>query len=234
MVVKGSSKSAVEHDGKKDDGNSPMKSKLLQSKFASPSKIQICKKEEFGKTRMHVEAFDEGILVGYMDNGTNPFAAGYNRPHMVKLAEDDSIREKLNVNDIVYRRGVDGHTAMPGKKDVTWGWQAMVSIIGEDNVHNTIFKLTHFIAPVVHFFNDFDDNDLNYKFKKATKFFQDHTADPPRKISCAQLDADVLEIMRAAYPGHHLMTLTEHSDVMATFWEDIEYGINAMEMASTD
>jgi hypothetical protein len=226
----------ISENGEKSSTWSPPKGKPLANKFASPSKVKIGGNTGTGKNRLHIEAFEGGILLGYFDNGSNLTIAAYNKPHFAKLNADDSLLETINVNDIVLRRGTDGITALPGKPNAIWSWQGLISIIGVENIHNTQFKQSHFVMPVLEYFNNFDELRDEYTFNRFTRFFEDHTQHPPRKISTALLDEKVLYLMLAAYSDNSgeltLGDLAEYDDIVSVYWYDMEYGKNAMRLAS--
>ena len=211
------------------------KGKIFINKHASPSKTKIGGQIISGKNRLYMEAFDGGILLGYFDNGSNFNTAAYNKPHITELQNNDELMEQLNINDIAYRRGVDGKTALPGRPNATWNWQTLVSIIGVENVHNKEFIEKEFVIPVLAFFNKFDDLTIEYTFTRKTCFIANNTCRPARKISTALLDEKILHLMLAAYgdsAGHiDLGTLAEVDEIVEMYWEDKEYGKGVMRMA---
>ena len=183
-------KSALEN-AEKCAGSSPAKGKPYINKFASPSRVKIGGNTGTGKNRLHIEGFEGGILLGHFDNGNSTVIAAYNKPHFIKLNSDDELMATLHVNDVVLRRGVDGVTPLPGKPNAIWNWQAVLSIIGEENVENVTFKQSYFVAPVLEYFNKFEGLEEEYTFTRCTRFSEDHTQSPPRKISTALLDEKV-------------------------------------------
>ena len=228
-------KNAIDN-GEKAAAWSPPKGKPLTNKFASPSRVKIGGNNGTGKNRLHIEAFDGGILLGYFDNGSTTGIAAYNKPHFARLNADDDLMKSIKVNDVVWRRGVDGVTPLPGKLNAVWNWQGLISIVGVDNIHNTAFKQSDFVSPVLEYFNNFEDMGEEYTFTRCTRFMSDHTETPPRKISCALLDDKILYLMLAAYGDDagevNLAALAEYDDIVSVYWEDIEYGKNAMRLGS--
>ena len=237
MVVKTLKNPPDSNCAKSPDSNCAKVSQL-QSKFRnSPGRHKIVDLGT-GKNRLHIEAFQGGFLIGYFDNGTNTGSAAYNKPHLVKLSNDDELRENVRVDDIVYRRGIDGETAMPGKTGVAWGWQALISYIGPDNINNTTFKMVEFVTPIIVYFNQFDDFKTDYTYKRPTKFYMDHTpiTGPLRKLSSVLLDDKVLDLMIYDYKDEvtgqiDLAALAEVDEIVEVYWEDIEYGKNVMKLA---
>ena len=209
----------------------------IQSKFDSPGRHNIGGQTGGGANRLHIEAFEGGILLGYFDNGASSLISAFNRPHFVKLVNDESLRQTINVDGIAFRRGVDGETFMPGRPNVTWGWQVLISIIGSINTNNSEFKTRQFITPVLRYFNNFTDVQEEYTFRRVTRFYVDHTPTdgPPRKISTALLDNKVIDLIITAHSDNagdiDLNALADNNDLVSIYWEDIEYGKDKMRLA---
>jgi hypothetical protein len=228
MVVKANLKMAADSTAAK--GSPP------QSKFSPKYKGKAGLVDQGPKNRLHIEAFQGGILFGYIDSG-NPVTQGYTRPHLEKLIAEQDTCNEINVNRVAYRRGIDGNTFMPSKPHSPFGWQGLLSIIGEENIHNDKYKLEEFVVPVLHYFNKFDN--FGYSYPRGTKYLMDHTPKAPlpaRKVSSVLLDETVMELMMAAYgDGDNSVTLgslAEFDEIVGMYWNDVEYGKSVMHLAS--
>jgi hypothetical protein len=175
-------------------------------------------------------------LLAYFDNGNSFNTSAYITPHIAQLQGNDTLMESMNINDIVFRRGVDGKTALSGKPNVAWGWQAFISIIGIENIHNKKYIEEEFVVPVLKFFNKFDDLDIKYKYTRKNVFGTNHTTNPPHKLSSALLDDKILTLMLSAYGDEEkhidLGFLSDIDEIVEMYWEDKDYGKNVMRLAN--
>lgn len=142
------------------------------------------------------------------------------------IKNNEDLREHLGISAIVFRRGVDGTTAMPQEEGKSWKWQMLLCIVGEDN--NTPEGRREFAGTIMDFFNE-NATKENYEHPKQCRFGGDLTATPMEPADMGMLDEDVLGLILAAYPEHSISELMAFDDVIGMFWSDVEHGKSVLQ-----
>ena len=157
--------------------------------------------------------------------GLDPTKSAYLNPCEKSIRTNDQVKDDLGINNIIPIKGVNGETPKPVKPGSNIPTKQFVCIVGvPDNTHVMRRQLGN---KLVKYLNE-RATTLNYKWPKETIFWADRTTNPKRKISSVMLDANVFQIIEAAYEGTPIQDLKEFPEIVAEFWQDTQEGYKKM------
>ena len=188
-------------------------------------------KTKDNRNQFVIEGLQQGVVVGWVKK-SNRDEEAFIGPDIRHLTDNMDVMEKLGINAILVRRGIDGATAMPQFPSGTYDWKQFVFLVGE--TCNTKEKRSQIATSLVSHFNNNDTTANEYKYPRKMKFFKDITLGTPRPVDSCLLDADVAGLMAAAFPNMELGELATYDDIMKGFWTDINHGKIVMENANVD
>ena len=147
-------------------------------------------------------------------------------PSFNAISASPALKEELNINDIVDRRGSDGFTSL--KQQNGYPWKMFVCLIGESQ--NTPEGRREIADEIIRYLNE-HSHDNGYRYPKNNEFGGDLTPETPRPLDQVLLNANVIEIIKTAFPGHSLKDLSEYDSIVDAFFSDRSAGKICMKMA---
>ena len=204
------------------------KSALTSGKFKSSITALGNKKDK--RNQMIIEGLQQGVLVIYMKKW-NKEEEAFLAPDVQYFNENPDIMESLGIHAIVYRRGIDGETALPQSDDSGYNWKQFVCIIGESVTLKE--EQIKFANKLIEHFNNNKATAHKYQFFTRMKLGADITMSKPCPLDACLLDTDVVGLMEAAFPDEDPNDIAEYDDIMCTFWTNLEHGKSVIENAET-
>jgi hypothetical protein len=218
-------------------------SKSCSAKYKASKKV-TSKKDVDVRNHMVIEGLQEGIMSVYVKK-FNVEEEAFLGPDLKLLQKNAGTIELLGIHAILYRKGVDGATAMMQSPGTNYAWSQFILIVGEEACKDPQERLK--IANKLLAYFNANATDGMYKFPRKMKLGEDKTQDPPRPVDAVLLDNDVIAMMQTAYPALEFHTLaaydtiaemqaaypelhelSAYETIVKKFWTDINYGQKAM------
>jgi hypothetical protein len=178
------------------------------------------------RNQMVIEALQEGIMSVYVKK-FNVEEEAFLGPDLKLLQENAATMEMLGINAILYRKGVDGATAMMQAPSTNYPWRQFILIVGVEACKDPQERLK--IADKLLAYFNANATTTMYKFPREMKLGEDKTQDPPRPVDAVLLNNDVIAMMKAAYPTLELQELAAYEEtIVGSFWTDTEFGKKTM------
>lgn len=196
----------------------PPKSAFAKGKFGSPLSTGSPKKDP--RNLLFISGLSNGVAVAHgqkFNKEEEPFM----KFDLDQLHESDELKESLGINAILYRKGVDGGTALKQAPNSDYNWRMFVLILGVEG--NTSEGRREAANKLINYFNA-NATGENYHYPKKWKFGGDLTTSPMATVDAALLDADVAGLVHAAYPDSSTDDILGWDEIVGSFWEDIEHG----------
>jgi len=171
-----------------------------------------------------VEGLQQGIMVAYVQK-FNKEEEAFIGPHIRHFEDNMDIMETAGINAIIDRKGGDGESPMMQNPSSQFAWKQFVFATGEDN--NTKEERARLGRALVNKLND--TSEVTYKYPRKSKFFKDISAPKLNPVDARVLDADVVGLMKAAYPDLTLEEIAQFDSIMAGFWCNVARGKEVME-----
>ena len=186
------------------------------------SRISLTGKKDV-RNHVIVEGLQCGVVVAHVKK-FNKEEEAFIGPHVRHLENNEDVMENVGVNAILNRKGADGDTPMMQKPDGQYPWKQFLFVVGESN--NTKQERIRLGSKLADHLNDMSS--VECKFPCKSKFVKDITSATPCPLDACLLDADVLRLMPAAYPGLSMEEMMNFDCIMAGFWCNTDRGQELM------
>ena len=181
-----------------------------------------------GKKDVHncviVEGLQQGIMVAYVQK-FNKEEEAFIGPHIRHFEKNQDVMEMVGIGAILDRKGGNGESPMMQSPTSTFPWKQFIFVVGEES--NTKEKRACLGKALADELSN--TSQFMYKFPRKTKFFKDITAPKFCPVDACILDADVIGLMKAAYPDLELDEIAQYDSIMAGFWCNVARGKEIME-----
>jgi len=215
--------------------------KKLATKAMSPPKSAFAKgrytgspglgKKKDNRHELVIEGLMAGVVVAYIKKSFSeeePFLA-YD---YTLIRTNQEIMDTLEINDTVFRKGINGETPKPQCVGSNYSWRQFLFIVGEED--NTVEKRSEIGNRLKDHLNQ-NANITNYRYPISIKLGNDRTIqDNMRPLDSCILNDDVIGLINTAFPGTLFSDLVQFEELMGTFWGDIDDGRNIMIAAEQD